>query len=374
MIREHAAIPKARRWVVKIGSSLLTEDGKGLSRKAMARWVTQFEALREQGIELVLVSSGAIAAGMESLGWQERPESLDQQQAAAAVGQMRLAQAWEDIFQIFGSQTAQVLLTHEDLSDRGRYLNGRSTLRALLSHKVVPIINENDTVVTDEIRFGDNDTLAALVANLLDADLLVILTDQTGLFKEDPRKNPNAELIQQAAADDNTLDAMVGDAGRLGRGGMITKLRAARLAARSGATTVIACGKQDKIIEQLSQGQRQGTLLWSGREREVARKQWLAGQLRMNGKLQLDDGAVKVLKQSGRSLLAVGVRGVEGVFRRGELVACVDTQGREVARGLVNYSSEDVKKIQGKASSDISKVLGFMSDEELIHRDNLVLL
>ena len=366
-------LKNTRRCVVKIGSALLTANGQGLDREAIARWVAQMAGLREKGIELVLVSSGAVAEGMMRLGWSQRPRALYEQQAAAAVGQMGLVQAYESCFQRHDIHTAQVLLTHDDLSDRQRYLNARSTLRALLDLGVVPVVNENDTVVTDEIRFGDNDTLAALVANLLEVDCLIILTDQAGLFDKDPRTNHDAKLMDSASATDASLEALVGEAGALGRGGMLTKLRAARLAARSGAATVIAHGHEADVLSRVLGGETLGTLLRPDRESLAARKQWLAGHLQLRGKLVLDDGAVKVLKESGRSLLPVGVTAVSGDFRRGEVVACVDKNGAEVARGLVNYNVAEAQKIKGRASGEIEAVLGYVDEPELIHRDNLVL-
>jgi glutamate 5-kinase len=366
---------KSRRWVVKIGSALLTNDGRGLNLEGIGAWVAQMGELRRQGIELVLVSSGAVAEGMSRLGWKKRPHALHELQAAAAVGQMGLVQAYESRFQAFGLHTAQVLLTHDDLSSRKRYLNGRSTLRTLLGLGVVPVVNENDTVVTDEIRFGDNDTLGALVTNLVEADLFVILTDQDGLFDRDPRQDPAAKLVGEAQANDPALDAMVGgSAGALGRGGMFTKLRAARLASRSGASTLIAYGRQPDVLTRLAGGEPLGTLLLPDREQEAARKQWIAGHLQMRGSLVLDAGAVRVLREQGRSLLAVGVKAVQGEFGRGEMVACADENGREVARGLVNYNAAETRKIMGLPSSRMEEVLGYVDEPELIHRDNLVLL
>lgn len=368
-------VTQAQRWVVKIGSALLTADGRGLDRNAMAIWVQQLVALRQAGIELVLVSSGAVAAGMSRLGWPERPKAISELQAAAAVGQMSLVKAWEGSFADHNERTAQVLLTHDDLSDRKRYLNARSTLTTLLSLGVVPVINENDTVATDEIRFGDNDTLAALVANLVEADLLIILTDRDGMYDADPSSNPNAQLIVQARAEDSSLDAAAGgSAGALGRGGMQTKLRAARLAARSGAHTVIVGGGIERVIDRLKAGEALGTLLTADQCRETARKQWLAGHLQTRGTLTLDAGAVKALQAGHKSLLPVGVTATEGRFRRGEMVLCLDEQGQEVARGLVNYSIEEARKIIGHSSEDISDLLGYVAEQELIHRDNLVVL
>lgn len=365
----------AQRWVVKIGSALLTADGRGLDRSAMAVWVEQMVALREAGVELVLVSSGAVAAGMSRLGWSARPSAIHELQAAAAVGQMGLVQAWESSFAEHGKHTAQVLLTHDDLSDRKRYLNARSTLRTLIDLGVVPVINENDTVVTDEIRFGDNDTLAALVANLVEADLLVILTDRDGMFDADPRLNPNAALISEARADDPSLDLVAGGTGgALGRGGMQTKLRAARLAARSGAHTVIVGGRIEQVLSRLKAGERLGTLLAPECSRHAARKQWLAGHLQTRGTLSLDAGAVRALKQAHGSLLPVGVRAVEGGFRRGEMVVCVGPDGVEVARGLVNYSAAEAARIIGRPSDEIERLLGYVDEPELVHRDNMILV
>lgn len=361
--------------VYKIGSSMLTAEGQGLDKNAIADWVSQLALLHQQGQRFILVSSGAVAEGMKRLGWQTRPRAVYELQAAAAVGQMGLVQAWESCFQQHDIHTAQVLLTHEDLSDRQRYLNARSTLRTLLNLGVVPVVNENDTVATDEIRFGDNDSLAALVVNLVEADMLVLLTDQRGVYSDDPRTNPQAQLIAEAKANDPLLDAMVqGDAGKLGSGGMQTKIRAARLAARSGASTVIACGAEPQIIRRIHDGEQVGTLLVPDQEAIVARKQWLAGHLQLRGKLVLDDGAVRVLRESGRSLLPVGVTDVSGRFNRGEVVSCCDQQGREVARGLVNYNSEESRKVMGKPSDTIEAVLGYVDEPELIHRDNLVLV
>ncbi len=339
----------------------------------MAVWVRQMTALRQSGIELVLVSSGAVAAGMSRLGWLERPIAVNELQAAAAVGQMTLVRAWESSFAEHNTRTAQVLLTHDDLSDRKRYLNARSTLTTLLQLGVVPVINENDTVATDEIRFGDNDTLAALVANLVEADLLVILTDRDAMYTADPRTNPDAQIIFQAEADDQTLDlAAGGSAGALGRGGMQTKLRAARVAARSGAHTIIVGGSIERVIERLASGEELGTLLTAGQCRETARKQWLAGHLQTKGTLVLDAGAVKALRQDHKSLLPVGVKSCQGKFRRGEMVVCVDETGAEVARGLVNYGAEETEKIMGHSSEQIAQLLGYVAEDELIHRDNLV--
>ncbi|MFO8023553.1 glutamate 5-kinase [Thiohalophilus sp.] len=365
----------SQRWVIKIGSALLTRDGAGLNRDGLDDWVAQMTALVEQGVEIVLVSSGAVAEGMSRLGWKQRPSALHHLQAAAAVGQMGLIQAYESRFARDNLHTAQVLLTHDDLTSRKRYLNARSAVRSLLQLGVIPVINENDTVVTDEIRFGDNDTLAALVANLVEADTLIILTDQQGLYDRDPRQHSDATLIEEAPAHDESLDAMASDgAGVLGRGGMKTKLRAARLAARSGTSSVIASGHEDQVLTRLRAGEALGSLLYAEQAPLAARKQWLAGHLQMRGRLELDAGAVKVLQQSGRSLLAVGVRGVSGDFVRGEMVACVSPEGREVARGLVNYNADEVRRIMGQPSEAIESILGYVDEPELIHRDNMVLV
>jgi glutamate 5-kinase len=364
-----------KRCIIKIGSAMLTAHGRGLDKAAIAHWVEQVVKLHQNGIKPILVSSGAVAEGMRRLGWEPGPRALYELQAAAAVGQMGLVQAYESNFQRHGIHTAQVLLTHEDLSDRKRYLNARSTINALLRLGVVPVINENDTVATDEIKFGDNDSLAALVANLAEADLLLLLTDQQGLYDKDPRRYSDAQFIQQAQANDSALDLMVtGSAGTLGRGGMHTKLRAARLAARSGAATVIASGSIENVIQRILAGEDLGTLLLPDQEPLVARKQWLAGHLQSRGKLVLDDGAVKVLRESGRSLLPVGVMAVEGVFNRGEVVSCYDASGKEIARGLVNYNAEESQKIRGRSSKQIEAILGYVDEPELIHRDNLVLM
>lgn len=368
-------LSQARRWVIKIGSALLTRDGQGLNVEGIACWVEQMADLHKQGVELVLVSSGAVAEGMCRLGWQQRPNALHDLQAAAAVGQMGLIQAYESHFQKYDMHTAQVLLTHDDLSSRERYLNARSTLRTLLGLNVIPVVNENDTVITDEIRFGDNDNLAALVANLVEADHLIILTDQDGLFDKDPRKHKDATLIHEAVVSDKTLESMAAaSGGALGQGGMQTKLRAARLAARSGTSTVIVSGSEPSILIRLRQAEEVGTLLQSDQEPIAAHKQWLAGHLQMRGKLVLDAGAVKVLTKSGKSLLAVGVKEVQGDFKRGEMVACVSESDEEIARGLVNYNADEVQLIKGQPSDRIEELLGYIDEPELIHRDNLVLI
>jgi glutamate 5-kinase len=367
-------IRDARRLVVKVGSALVTNNGAGLAEEALAEWARQIARLRAGGKEVVLVSSGAIAAGMQRLGWKSRPHAMHELQAAAAVGQMGLAQCYESCFSRHALKTAQILLTHEDLASRLRYLNARSTLITLLQLGVIPIINENDTVVTDEIKFGDNDTLGALVANLIEADALVILTDQAGLYTADPRKDPAATLVRDNAADDPRLEAMAGGAGSgIGRGGMITKVRAARRAARSGSHTVIASGREPDVLLRLAAGEPVGTLLYATATPLAARKQWLADHLQLAGRLLLDAGAVRALHE-GKSLLPVGVVAVEGDFERGAAVACIAPEGREVARGLVNYSSSEARRIARRSSSDIEAILGYVDEPELIHRDNMVLL
>jgi glutamate 5-kinase len=364
----------SRRWVIKIGSALLTNDGHGLNREGIAGWVAQMAALQQRGIEVVLVSSGAVAEGMARLGWKTRPSALHELQAAAAIGQMGLVQNYETEFKKFALHTAQILLTHDDLANRKRYLNARSTLRTLLELKVIPVVNENDTVVIDEIKFGDNDTLAALVANLIEADHLIILTDQAGLFDKNPREHADAKLIHETMAADTSLDHMVTDkGGHLGRGGMLTKLRAARLAARSATSTIIAPGREQDVLTRLVNGEVLGSYLVAEQSQVTARKQWLAGHLQLRGKLMIDAGAKRVLKEKGSSLLAVGVRGVEGKFQRGEVVACVDESGTEVARGLVNYTSDEIMRLMGQSSDKIEAILGYVDEEELIHRDNMII-
>ncbi len=363
-----------KRWVIKIGSSLLTNDGRGLALEAIDSWVDQMVELRRQGREVLLVSSGAVAEGMTRLGWSQRPHALHELQAAAAVGQMGLVQAYESRFQHYGLHTAQVLLTHDDLAHRQRYLNARSTLRTLLTLGVVPVVNENDTVTTEEIRFGDNDTLSALVANLVEADLLIFLTDQAGMFDNDPRGDPDASLIAEAEAGDFMLESMAsGSGGALGRGGMLTKVRAAERAARSGTMTLIAPGREADILQRIANDEAVGTRLYPACIPLAARKQWLAGQLQSRGTVTLDDGAVRVLRDSGRSLLPVGVTAVRGTFERGDLVVCRGPEGQEVARGLVNYSSAESCRIIGQPSQRIEEILGYVDEPELIHRDNLVL-
>lgn len=375
-MKDRQVLSRSKRWVVKLGSSLLTNEGRGLDRERIAHWVAQVAALRAEGAEVVLVSSGAVAEGMVRLGWTQRPHALHDLQAAAAVGQMGLVQAYESVFQSHGLHTAQILLTHEDVADRRRYLNARSTLQTLLKLGVIPVINENDTVAVDEIRLGDNDTLAAMVANLLAADLLVLLTDQQGMYEDDPRKNPNSRFISEARAGDPDLERMAagGGMGSLGRGGMLTKVRAAARAARSGTATIIAAGREANVLTRIRDGEALGTLIHPAEEPVAARKHWLAARLQVKGKLVLDEGAVKVLRQSGRSLLPVGVVEVRGEFERGELVSCLDAQDREVARGLVNYSADEARKICRQPSDKIETLLGYVDEPELVHRDNMVLL
>lgn len=366
--------PTAKRIIVKIGSSLLTARGKGLDRPAIDGWVEQIAVLRQRCVEMVLVSSGSVAEGVARLGWPARPTALHELQAAAAVGQMGLVEAYERGFQRHGLHTAQVLLTHNDVSNRERYLNARSALWTLVALGVVPVINENDTIATEEIRFGDNDTLAALVANLIEADLLVILTDQAGLYDADPSQHSTARLVSQAAVNDIRLDAMVGGSrSGLGRGGMVTKLRAARLAARSGAATVIVAGAQSEVLLRVVAGEPLGTFLTPDVAPLYARKRWLLGQLQVAGRVAVDDGAARALTSGGKSLLPIGVTQVYGEFQRGELVACCDGEGREIARGLVNYTADETRRLMRQPSSMIEAILGYVDEPELIHRDNLVL-
>jgi glutamate 5-kinase len=370
-----SVIQKATRIIIKVGSSLVTNDGRGLDHAAIARWASQIAALRALGKEVVLVSSGAIAEGMLRLGFERRPTDIHELQACAAVGQMGLAQIYETSFRAHGLGTAQVLLTHADLADRERYLNARSTLTTLLRLGVVPIINENDTVVTDEIKFGDNDTLGALVANLIEADALVILTDQHGLFSADPRKDPAAVLISQGAAGDPSLEAMAGGAGSsLGRGGMLTKILAAKRAAASGAHTIIAWGRDSDVLTRLAAGEAIGTQLTAQTGRLTARKQWMADHLHTAGKVVLDAGAVQKLSKEGKSLLPIGVIAVTGEFGRGAVITCVGEDGVALARGMSNYTSSEARRIMRRPSAEIESILGFLEGPELIHRDNLVLL
>ncbi|MFQ5661303.1 MAG: glutamate 5-kinase [Gammaproteobacteria bacterium] len=367
-------LARTKRWVIKFGSALLTNEGYGLRFDSLDVWIDQVIGVKQRGIEVVLVSSGAVAEGISRLGWRDRPCAVHELQAAAAIGQMGLIRAYESCFQKHGVHTAQVLLTYDDISDRKRYLNARSTLRTLVDLGVIPIVNENDTVATDEIRFGDNDSLAGLVANLLEADLLVILTDQKGLYDSDPKLNPDAKLIGEGQAGDPGLERYAGKGGALGRGGMLTKLTAAATAAKSGADTVIASGLEDNTLVRILEGEALGTLLSAGQAPIAARKQWLASHNHVHGRLSLDEGAVKVLRHSGKSLLAVGVTAVRGDFRRGEIVSCLDAEGQEVARGLVNYNAEESIKIMGQSSDRIQELLGYIDEPELIHRDNLILL
>jgi len=368
-------ITGARTLIIKVGSSLVTNEGRGLDVAAIARWAAQIAQLRALGRRCVLVSSGAIAEGLQRLGWSQRPHALHELQAAAAVGQMGLVQCYETCFRKHGIATAQVLLTHADLADRQRYLNARSTLLTLLGLGVIPVINENDTVVTDEIKVGDNDTLAALVTNLVEADVLVILTDQAGLYDADPRHAPAAKLIEEAVAGEPRLEAMAGGAGSsLARGGMITKVLAAKRAARSGAHTVIANGREPEVLVRLAQGERIGTLLLAQTTPLAARKQWLADHVTVAGRLALDAGAARALLRDGKSLLPIGVTAVSGDFERGAVVGCGGPDGREIARGLVNYAAAEARLIMRRPSSEIESILGYVDQPELIHRDNLVLL
>ncbi len=366
-------LTQSKRWVIKVGSTLLTDEGRGLDHQLIAQWTGQIAALVSQGVEVVLVSSGSIAEGMARLDWAVRPTTVHDLQAAAAVGQMGLVQAYESCFKEHGLATAQILLTHDDMANRRRYLNARSTLRTLLRHRVIPVVNENDTVTTDEIRFGDNDTLAALVATLIDADTLVLLTDQEGLFDSDPRHNPNAQLLERADAADPSVRALAGpSASGLGSGGMLTKVTAAERAAEAGATTIIASGRKPDVLLKLKAGDAIGTMLTSDQQVRLARKQWLGSMLRAHGTLMLDQGACDGLRHKGASLLSVGVVDSSGDFQRGELVTCLDPHNVEVARGLINYSSDEVARIHRTPSHQIESVLGYALEPELIHRDNLV--
>lgn len=370
-----SCLASSQRIVIKVGSSLVTNEGRGLDHQALNRWAGEIAALSRLGRQVILVSSGAIAEGITRLGWNKRPAALNELQAAAAVGQMGLVEAYERCFRQHGLKTAQILLTHEDLADRTRYLNARSTLLTLLSLGVIPIINENDTVATAEIKFGDNDTLGALVTNLIDADTLVILTDQRGLYTADPRRNPEARFVHEARAGDAELEAMAGGAGSgVGTGGMYTKIIAAKRAARSGAHTIIASGREPDVLTRLAQGEAIGTQLQAGQSRLAARKQWLADHLQMGGVLRLDAGAVRALRTQGTSLLPIGVTAVEGEFLRGEVVRCLGPDNTEVARGLVNYDAADARRIVRLPTSQIEAVLGFMDAPELIHRDNLLMV
>ena len=364
----------ARRIVVKVGSSLVTNEGRGLDEQAIGEWCRQLSALVRDGREVIMVSSGAIAEGMKRLGWTTRPQELHELQAAAAVGQMGLAQMYETKLRENGLGSAQVLLTHADLADRERYLNARSTLLTLLTHGVLPVINENDTVVNDEIKFGDNDTLGALVANLVEADALIILTDQKGLYTADPRHDPSATFVHEARAGDAKLEEMAGGAGSsLGKGGMITKILAAKRAAGSGASTVIAWGREPDALVRLTQGEAIGTLLVAQTQKQQARKQWMADHLQLRGSVTIDDGAVSKLKGEGSSLLPIGMTGVVGDFSRGEVIAILDGQGQEVARGLANYAAAEARLLCRKPSGQMAELLGFAAEPEMVHRDNMVL-
>ncbi|MBP7920798.1 MAG: glutamate 5-kinase [Limnohabitans sp.] len=364
----------ARRIVVKVGSSLVTNEGRGLDEQAIGEWCRQLSALVRDGREVIMVSSGAIAEGMKRLGWTTRPQELNELQAAAAVGQMGLAHMYETKLRENGLGSAQVLLTHADLADRERYLNARSTLLTLLTHGVLPVINENDTVVNDEIKFGDNDTLGALVANLVEADALIILTDQKGLYTADPRRDPAATFVHEARAGDAKLEDMAGGAGSsIGKGGMITKILAAKRAAGSGASTVIAWGREPDALVRLTQGEAIGTLLVAQTQKQQARKQWMADHLQLRGSVTIDDGAVSKLKGDGSSLLPIGMTGVDGDFSRGEVIAILDSQGQEVARGLANYAAAEARLLCRKPSSQMSELLGYAAEPEMVHRDNLVL-
>jgi glutamate 5-kinase len=359
--------------VIKVGSSLVTNDGRGLDEGAIGEWCRQLAALAQDGREVIMVSSGAIAEGMKRLGWSSRPHQVHELQAAAAVGQMGLAQMYETKLRENGLGSAQVLLTHADLADRERYLNARSTLLTLLQLRVIPVINENDTVVNDEIKFGDNDTLGALVANLVEADALVILTDQKGLYGADPRKDPAATFVQQARAGDPQLEAMAGGAGSsLGRGGMITKILAARRAAGSGASTVIAWGREPDCLLRLARGEAIGTLLLAPTQKTQARKQWIADHLQLRGAITVDEGAVAKVRDEGKSLLPIGMTAVEGDFSRGEVIAIRDPRGREIARGLANYAAAEARLLCRKPSGEIEKLLGYVAEPEMVHRTNLV--
>jgi len=370
-----SVLARARRLVIKVGSSLVTNQGHGLDHAALAEWAEQIAELKRRGRQVLLVSSGAVAEGMQRLGWHKRPRHLHELQAAAAVGQMGLVQAYESCFRTHGLHAAQILLTHEDLADRKRYLNARSTLRTLIALNVIPVINENDTVATDEIKFGDNDTLGSLVTNLVEADALVILTDQPGLFTRDPRRHPDAQLVAEAKAGDPDLEKMAGGAGsHIGSGGMITKVRAASRAARSGAHTVIVSGREPRVLLRLTDGEMIGTQLVAQTMTLAARKQWLADHLQVRGRLMLDAGAARALTQDGKSLLPIGVVDLAGEFERGEAVSCIDPDGREIARGLVNYNAIETRRILRAPSTEIEARLGYIDEPELIHRDNLVLL
>jgi glutamate 5-kinase len=375
MNNDNASTQRPKRWVVKIGSSLITNNGQGLNLPAIKAWMSELAELRKQGYELILVSSGAVAEGMARLGWTKRPRTLHELQAAAAIGQMGLIQTYEHYLQKHGLHSAQVLLTHEDLRDRQRYINARSTLKTLLELGVIPVVNENDTVATEEIRFGDNDNLAALVANLISADQLIILTDQAGIFDKNPHQFPDAKLIESCSTNDRILDIVAGPShNSLGRGGMVTKVSAARRAERSGTSTIILSGKQPNVLLSVASGKFTGTTILPAIEPLTARKQWIANQLQVVGSIQLDAGASTVIKSGRASLLPIGVKSVVGKFKRGDLVACNDERGNEIARGLINYNADETNKILGKSTAEIETTLGYIDEPELINRDNLALL
>ena len=374
MSKERETIKSTKRWVIKIGSALITDNGCGLKHDNLDNWVNQISTLRERGIDIVIVSSGAVAEGLTRLNWKNRPNIIHKLQAAAAVGQMGLIQAYETCFQKYNKQTAQVLLTHDDISNRTRYLNARTSLNTLLQLGVVPIVNENDTVATDEIRFGDNDTLAGLVANLIDAELLVLLTDQNGLYTSDPRKDSSAELIEQAKADDESLEKYAGDSSNYGRGGMLTKLKAASIASKSNTQTIIASGNESSILLKIANSKKVGTLLTTSEDTLQAKKQWLANQAYLKGRVTIDSGAVTAIIKSGKSLLPIGVKSITGEFKRGEIISCIDLDGKEIARGLSNYDSIQATSIMGKSSEEIGELLDCKDEDELIHRDNMILI
>ena len=375
MKNKHQHVSQTHCWVIKVGSALVTKNSRGLNVEVIANLTAQLANLVSLGKQVILVSSGAIAEGMNRLGWQKRPHAVYELQAAAAVGQMGLIQTYESHLQKYNLHSAQVLLTHEDLRDRRRYLNARTTLRKLLALQVIPVVNENDTVATDEIKFGDNDTLAAMVSNLVEAHALIILTDQEGVYEAPPKPGTDNKIITEISANDPKLDQVAGPStGELGRGGMLTKISAARVAARAGAATIIASGNTKDILLKIAAGETHGSLLFPDAEPLAARKQWIANQLHTHGELILDDGACKVICEAGKSLLSIGVTAVSGNFGRGDVVSCISSGGHEIARGLVNYSTKEATQLQGRASSDIEAVLGYVDEPELIHRDNLVVL
>ncbi|QBC43353.1 glutamate 5-kinase [Iodobacter fluviatilis] len=375
MAMSQSIIHAAHRIVVKVGSSLVTNEGRGLDHAALLRWAEEIAEVSKMGKQVLLVSSGAIAEGVARLGWTQKPTSVHEKQAAAAVGQMGLCQAYESAFRQHGLKTAQILLTHEDLADRTRYLNARSTLMTLLNLGVIPIINENDSVVTAEIKFGDNDSLGALVTNLIEGDALIILTDQSGLFTTDPRKDPDARLVEEAEAGDLHLEEMAGGAGSsVGTGGMYTKIIAAKRAARSGASTVIASGREPSVLTRLALGERIGTQLTAQSTPLAAKKQWIADHLQLKGSVVLDAGAVRALRLHGSSLLPIGVKEALGDFLRGDVVSCVDSTGLEIARGMANYSAAETRRIMCLPTGQIEATLGYIDESELIHRDNMVLM